>query len=103
MDLGEFFEKKTKVFDVTITYEDVNPDIRNDVVTFYLKDNINSDPVLSKDADCTTYGETGKARIKLTAEDMDIPSGTYYAFIDWKPGADVHPVLKNVAIVVRDS
>jgi len=98
--LQNFYEKNTKSFSVTITYNGSNPNIVNDTVSFMLKVNksdTDANAKITKNADVTTYGASGKAVFELTPANTDIDPGYYYYEIKWVVAATGQEYTLEVA------
>lgn len=58
--------------------------LKSNVVTCYIGSDYNmTTPEITKTADVTTSGLTGKASFELSTTDTNIPSGRYYIQVDW--------------------
>ena len=65
------YKNATYIFYITIKVNDLPVDIRNDVVRVYLSKISSTAPVLTKTADVTTDGLTGKAAVEFTATETN--------------------------------
>lgn len=99
MSLLDFYQNTTKKFGVAVIYNDTVPDITNDTVTFYLKDNkIDSNYILSASGEVITQGWNGVANFTLTDEQTDLNPEIYYYEIIWDTLAGDRYVLESDSV-----
>lgn len=79
------YQKKTYIFDIQITINDVAPDISADVVKVRLGKNYNMlAPEIEVNADVISFGNQGIAMVEFTTTHTDIPTGQYYLQAVWE-------------------
>jgi hypothetical protein len=103
MAIRSFYEKTTKKFTVTITENNVAPDISSDEVWLSIKKNRDDVAnVYYGTADVTTYGATGIADFVLGTTDTSIEPATYFYSMLWKKSNGEEYVLEAGSLEVLD-
>jgi hypothetical protein len=79
------YKNATYIFYITIKVNDLPVDIRNDVVTVYISKVATLTPLVTKVADVTTDGLTGKAAVELSTTQTNLlAAGSYRLQALWE-------------------
>ena len=101
--LNDFYSGTTKKFNVTILVQNAYPDISNDTVTLYLKDNkTDTTYALTASADVASSGSSGIAEFELTpTQSAGLNNESYFYEIVWNvSGSGEEYVLDQSSIGV---
>lgn len=97
------YRTATYIFDILITINDNEVDIRNDTVTVYIsKIATISPPIVTKVADAATYGLEGRAIVELSPTDTNLTPGSYRLQALWElDGTTRKFVVIDTAVKVK--
>lgn len=105
MALLDFYQGTTKKFDGQVLYNGINPDITDDNILFIVKknhDDLDSQAIISANADVSSSGSTGIWKIDLTPEITDVTPGNYYYEIVWtKEDGEIY-VIDGGIVGIKD-
>jgi len=105
MALTDFYQKTTKNFSITVTFNSATPDISSDTVTIAFKSQkslADAAAEITSTADVATAGATGVATFNISDENTNVQPGKYNYEIKWtKSGGDVH-ILESGIINILD-